>query len=77
MMQFSSSIVRGQQGVILAGCFPGEAEDQAWAVSTTETQPLSTPNCGAEADTHVWLHVLHSQSSHALVCSLDTDVYHI
>ena len=64
--------------MILAGCFPGDAEDQAWAVSTTETQPLSTLNCGAEeADTCVWLHVLHSQYSRALVCSPDTDVYHI
>ena len=37
LIQYSASIVRGQQRVILAGCFPGEAEDQAWAVSTTET----------------------------------------
>ena len=77
-MQYSTSMVRGQQRVILAGCFPGESEDQAWTVSTTGTQPLPTLNCGAEeADTRIWLHVLHSQYSHALVRSPDTDVYHI
>ena len=75
LMQYSTSMIRGQQRVILAGCFPGEAEDQAWAVSTTGTQPLPTLNCGA--DTHIWLHVLCSQYSCALVCSPDTDVYHI
>jgi hypothetical protein len=42
-----------------------------------ETQPLSTLNCGSEeADTRIWLHVLHNQYSRVLVCS-DTDVYHI
>lgn len=71
LMQYSASMVRRQQKVILAGCFPGEAEDQAWAV-------CSNLNCGAEeADTRLWLHVLHSQYSRVLVCSPDTDVYHI
>ena len=27
--------------------------------------------------TRVWLHVLRSQGTHKLVCSPDTDVYHI
>ena len=58
LMRYSASMVRGQQRVILARCFPGGVEDQAWAVSTTGTQPVSTLNCGAEeADTRVWLHV--------------------
>ena len=66
LMQYSASIVRGQQRVILAGCFSGEAEDQAWGVSTTETQPVSTLNYEAEADTRVWLHMYYVVSTHVL-----------
>ena len=41
-------------------------------------QPVPTLSCGAEeADTRVWLHVLRSPGTHKLVCSPDTDVYHI
>ena len=61
------------QKVILAGCFSGVEEDQAWKV--LQVHNLS---CEAEeADTRVWLHVLRSPGTRKLVCSPDTDVYHI
>ena len=53
-------------------------EDQAWEVTTRGAQPVPSLSCGAEeADMRVWLHVLRSPGAHKLVCSPDTDVYHI
>ena len=53
-------------------------EDQAWEVTTRGAQPVPTLSCGAEkADTRVWLHVLRSPGTRKLVCSPNTDVYHI
>ena len=53
-------------------------EDQAWEVSAGGVQPVPTLSCEAEeADTRVWLHVLRSPETRKLVCSPDTDVYHI
>ena len=70
--------LREHQKVILAGCFSGVEEDQAWKVTTGGVQPVPTLSCGAEeADTRVWLHVLRSPGTRKLVCSPDTDVYHI
>ncbi len=34
----AQSILRGCQKLVLAGCFSGEAEDQAWEVSMTDKQ---------------------------------------
>ena len=69
---------REHQKVILAGCFNRVEEDQSWEVSTGGAQPVPTLSCEAEeADTRVWLHVLRSPGTRKLVCSPDTDVYHI
>ena len=69
---------RGQQELVLAGCFAGVEEDQAWEVGVGGVQPVPALNCEAEeADTRVWLHVLRSPGSKKLVCLPDTDVYHI
>ena len=70
--------LRGQQKVILAGCFAGVEQDQAWEVGVGGAQPVPSLSCEAEeADTRVWLHVLRSPGTKKLVCSPDTDVYHI
>ena len=69
---------REHQKVILAGCFSGVEEDQAWEVTTRGAQTVPTLSCEAqEADTRVWLHVLRSQGTRKLVYSPDTNVYHI
>ena len=53
-------------------------DGQAWEVSTGGTQPVPTLSCDAEeADTRVWLYVLRSPGTLKLVCSPETDVYHI
>lgn len=72
------TILQGQQSLTLAGCFSGDAEDHAWVISLQDTEPASTLNCDAEeADTRVWLHALRSRGTRKLVCSPDTDVFHI
>ena len=63
--------------VILAGCFSGVDDDQAWEVTTRGAQPIPTLSCEAEAETRVWLHVLRSPGTSKLVCSTGTNVYHI
>ena len=64
------------QKVILAGCFSGVEEDQAWEV--LQLHNLFLPYCVKQRRlTLVWLHVLRSSGTRKLVCSPDTDVYHI
>jgi len=44
----------------------------------TNAQPNPLLNCSAEeADTRIWLHVRQSCGTRKLVCSPDTDVFHI
>ena len=70
--------MHGNQKLILAGCFDGHAENQAWEVSAHDQQPIPRLNSSAEeADTRIWLHVFQSFGGRKLVCSPDTDVYHI
>ena len=77
-MQHAPHILRGSQKVVLAGCFTGDAEDQAWEVSANDVQPNPLLNCSAEeADTRVWFHVRQSCGTRKIVCSPDTDVFHI
>ena len=78
LIHYSISIVRGHQKVVLAGCFQDDDEDQSWEVSSTGLHRNLDLDCDAEeADTRIWLHVLRSQYRRQLVCSPDTDVYHI
>ncbi len=45
---------RGQQKVILAGCFSGDAEDQAWSITSYSREPMPIFNCNSEeADTRM------------------------
>ena len=58
IMQHAPNIFRGDQKVVLAGCFTSDARDQAWELSATNAQPNPLLNCSAEeADTRIWLHV--------------------
>ncbi len=74
----TGGMLRGQQKVVLAGCFHGDAENEAWAVTTTSKESIINLKSDAEeADTRVWLHALRSRGTRKLVCSPDTDVFHI
>ena len=47
-------------------------------ITSNDRQPDHSLYCTAEeADNRVWLHALTSSGSHTLVCSPDTDIYHI
>ena len=68
--------LRDHQKVVLAECFSGVEEDQAWEVANRGA--YSTQSCGAsEANMRVWLHVPRCPGTRKLLCSPDTDVYHI
>ena len=78
LLDHSSSFLLSGQQIILAGCFVGDMEDQAWSVTSTDRQPLPHLNCQAEeADMSVWLHAFRSQGMRRLIWSPDTDIYHI
>ena len=71
-------MLRCQQKVVLAGCFSGTSKDLALEVGAGGVRPLLELRCEAdEAGTRVWLHTLQSEGTRKLVCSPDTDVYHI
>ena len=71
-------VILGEQQFILAGCVQGDAEEEAWVVTSNKKEPISTLKSDAEeADTRIWLHVLRSRGTKKLVCSHDTDVFHI
>lgn len=62
----------------MAGCFLGDAEDQAWSITSDSREPIPILNSDAEeADTRVWLHALRSEGTRKFICSPDTDVFHI
>ena len=71
-MRHAPSSLHGNRKVILAGCFDGHAESQAWEVSASDQQPNPLLNSSAEeADTRVWLHFFQSSGRRKLVCSPD------
>ncbi len=68
----------GQQKIILAGCFQGETINEAYTVTSISKESISNLKSDAEeADTRVWLHALKSGGIRKLICSPDTDVFHI
>lgn len=68
-----------QQMCYVAGAFDGDISDTAWLVHGNSTpQPDPAYTCNAvETDTCLWLHVRNTNSQQILICSPDTDVYHI
>ena len=74
----ATCMLRCQQKLVVAGCLSGNLEDCALAVGVNGVHPLPELRCEPdEADTRVWLHLLWSEGTCKLVCSPDTDVYHI
>ena len=66
-LEHAPSLLRGNQKLVMAGCFQGHAEDQAWEISQEVKQPNPLLNCTEEeADTRVWLHTFRSPGSKKL-----------
>ena len=51
IMQHAPDILCGNQKVVLAGCFTGDAQDQAWELSANNAQPNPLLNGSAEEAT--------------------------
>ena len=72
--------LREGQVLVLAGCFSGESQDDAWVITGDGTLPHTTSRYTSnsqEADMRVWRHATQAQHERILVCSPDTDVYNI
>ncbi len=72
--------LQGNQTLVLAGCFSGATQDDAWIITGGGTLPHSTERFRSnaqEADMRVWRHATQTQHQHVLVYSPDTDVYNV
>ena len=69
------------QAIVLAGCFSGEREDNAWVILPGDTSiPEPSPqyrSTAEEADNRTWRHATQCSGNKVLIYSPDTDVYNI
>ena len=68
------------QVIVLAGCFSGETQDDAWVITGGHSIPQPThayKSNAQEADMRVWRHATQTSSQQILIYSPDTDVYNI
>ena len=68
------------KNLIIAGCFSGDGQDEAWIITggVAIPQRLTPFNSNAmEADMRVWRHATMTQYDHIVIYSPDTDVYNI
>ncbi len=74
-----SAYLSSHQKCYIAGSFDGDVSDTAWFVhGNSPAQPDPAYTCNAEeTDTRLWLHVRKSNAHRILICSPDTDGYHI
>jgi len=72
-------MLRCGQTLVLAGCFSGEGEDNAWILKAGKIPEASSGyQCNAEeADSRIWRHATQTPYTHILIYSPDTDVYNI
>lgn len=78
-LQKAASYLKEGQSLILAGCFGGNSQDDAWII-TSSSLPESTQEFKSnaqEADMRIWRHAIQSVHQHVLIYSPDTDVYNI
>jgi hypothetical protein len=68
------------QTMVLAGCFSGENQDNAWKVVGGQDLPECTTTYTSnaqEADMRIWRHVSATSQENIVIYSPDTDVYNI
>jgi hypothetical protein len=66
--------------MVLAGCFSGENQDNAWKVVGGQDLPECTTTYTSnaqEADMRIWRHVSATSQENIVIYSPDTDVYNI
>ena len=80
LLQRGRYFLLGQQKLLLAGCFSGKGENNAWLLQEGEVsaeQPEQYYSTAEEADSRIWRHAMQSQATDILIYSPDTDVYNI
>ena len=70
------------QTLIIAGCFTGDGEENAWMILPNHVSSIPRPlyeyqSNASEADTRIWRHATQAQASNILIYSPDTVVYNI
>ena len=76
--KIAADYLRGQQELVIAGCFGGEHSKNAIGITQFSCNTIPALQCNAEeSDTRVWLHAFQSVGHKKLVVSPDTDVYNI
>ena len=76
----SAQYLRNGQILVLAGCFMGDGDDEAWVVRGGCAVPQSTDiyrSNAQEAHMRVWRHATQTPYEHILIYSVDTDVINI
>ena len=79
LLQKGRYFLVGQQRLLLAGCFSGKGENNAWLLKgeVSTEQPEQYYSTAQEADSRIWRHAMQSQATNILIYSPDTDVYNI
>ena len=80
-LQTGGQLLRHGQRLLVAGCFSGDGEENAWTIypgtgMVPEPAPEYRSNA-VEADFRIWRHAPQSTSSRIFIYSADTDVYNI
>ncbi len=70
------------QTLILAGCFSGEGENDAWIIHPSDVSTIAEPltayqSNAVKADARIWRHATTTWATSVLIYSPDTDVYNI
>ena len=80
LLQKGRYFLVGQQRLLLAGCFSGKGENNAWLLKEGEVsaeQPEQHYSTAEEADSRIWRHAMQSQATNILIYSPDTAVCNI
>ena len=80
LLQKGRYFLTGQQRLVLAGCFSGLGDNNAWLLCADEVSiehPDQYYSTAEEADIRIWRHAMQCQASNILIYSPDTDVYNI
>jgi len=79
-MQHGRFLLKNNQSLVIAGCFTGREEDNAWIVNPSDiTINVLAQFCSnaEEADHRIWRHATQCNANNILIYSLDTDIYNI
>ena len=81
LLQIGRFLVQFHQKIILANCFSGDGENNAWLITAGDTSiPTPLPQYlsnAEEANYRIWRHFAQCSVTNVLIYSPDTDVYNI